>query len=257
MFSIHICMCLAQCRSLCTASHPGFPTFPYSIAWHASASHDATRPPPMPAAARRAPPSAAAARPLPTSRARAADARDLDRRRHRGAGRPRHRPACAWTCWPASWGSRAAASTGTSATARTCCAACCRPGASGPPSSSRARLESAQRRPARAAARRDLAAVPRPRGQRAARIELAIRAWARRDAMARQAVDEADAARIAYIAQVFSALGFCDRRGARARLPALRLRGGRIADARARARPRSARSAAAFVERLLQQPLGA
>lgn len=44
--------------------------------------------------------------------------------------------------------------------------------------------------------------------QRAARIELAIRAWARRDAMARQALDEADAARIAYIAQIFSALGF-------------------------------------------------
>jgi len=44
--------------------------------------------------------------------------------------------------------------------------------------------------------------------QRAARIELAIRAWARRDAMARQFVDEADGARIAYIAQVFSSLGF-------------------------------------------------
>jgi AcrR family transcriptional regulator len=43
---------------------------------------------------------------------------------------------------------------------------------------------------------------------RAARIELAIRAWARRDAMARHAVDEADASRIAYIAQVFSSLGF-------------------------------------------------
>lgn len=43
---------------------------------------------------------------------------------------------------------------------------------------------------------------------RAARIELAIRAWARRDAMARQAVDEADASRIGYIAQIFSALGF-------------------------------------------------
>lgn len=43
---------------------------------------------------------------------------------------------------------------------------------------------------------------------RAARIELAIRAWARRDAMARQAVDEADAARVGYIAQIFSALGF-------------------------------------------------
>ena len=44
--------------------------------------------------------------------------------------------------------------------------------------------------------------------QRAARIELAIRAWARRDAMARQFVDEADGSRIAYIAQLFSALGF-------------------------------------------------
>jgi AcrR family transcriptional regulator len=42
----------------------------------------------------------------------------------------------------------------------------------------------------------------------AARIELAIRDWARRDAMARTFVDEADAARVAYIAQVFSSLGF-------------------------------------------------
>ena len=44
--------------------------------------------------------------------------------------------------------------------------------------------------------------------ERAARIELAIRAWARRDPMARQAVDEADARRISYHAQCFSALGF-------------------------------------------------
>jgi AcrR family transcriptional regulator len=43
---------------------------------------------------------------------------------------------------------------------------------------------------------------------RASRIELAIRAWARRDAMARQAVDQADAARISYIAQIFSGLGY-------------------------------------------------
>lgn len=42
---------------------------------------------------------------------------------------------------------------------------------------------------------------------RAARIELAIRAWARRDEMARHAVDESDASRLAYIAQIFSALG--------------------------------------------------
>ncbi len=44
--------------------------------------------------------------------------------------------------------------------------------------------------------------------KRAARIELAIRAWARRDAMARQYVDESDASRVGYIAQIFSSLGF-------------------------------------------------
>lgn len=43
---------------------------------------------------------------------------------------------------------------------------------------------------------------------RAARIELAIRAWARTDATARVAVDEADANRLSYIAQLFSQLGF-------------------------------------------------
>ena len=43
---------------------------------------------------------------------------------------------------------------------------------------------------------------------RAARIELALRAWARRDQAARHAVDASDAARISYIAQLFSALGF-------------------------------------------------
>jgi hypothetical protein len=51
---------------------------------------------------------------------------------------------------------------------------------------------------------------------RAARIELAIRAWARRDDTARHAVDEADASRIGYIAQVFSSLG-CSIAEARAR----------------------------------------
>jgi AcrR family transcriptional regulator len=43
---------------------------------------------------------------------------------------------------------------------------------------------------------------------RAGRIELAIRAWARRDDMAAQIVREADESRLGYIAQVFSALGF-------------------------------------------------
>lgn len=44
--------------------------------------------------------------------------------------------------------------------------------------------------------------------RRAARIELAIRAWARHDDTARQALDDVDSRRIAYIAQCFSALGF-------------------------------------------------
>jgi AcrR family transcriptional regulator len=43
---------------------------------------------------------------------------------------------------------------------------------------------------------------------RASRIELSIRAWARRDDMARQVVDQADASRIGYIAQIFSGLGY-------------------------------------------------
>lgn len=70
------------------------------------------------------------------------------------------------------------------------------------------RLESASADPREQL--RDLMSLPfRGRAAvRAARIELAIRAWARRDEMARQAVDEADASRIGYHAQVFSALGF-------------------------------------------------
>lgn len=43
---------------------------------------------------------------------------------------------------------------------------------------------------------------------RAARIELAIRAWARRDPMAQAALDESDAARIGYHTSLFRALGF-------------------------------------------------
>ena len=57
---------------------------------------------------------------------------------------------------------------------------------------------------------RDVISLPH-RGRsaaRAARIELAIRAWARRDQMARAAVDEADQQRIAYHGQIFESLGF-------------------------------------------------
>jgi AcrR family transcriptional regulator len=57
---------------------------------------------------------------------------------------------------------------------------------------------------------RDLLSLPfRGRAAaRGARIELAIRAWARRDALARQFVDESDASRIAHASQIFSSLGF-------------------------------------------------
>jgi AcrR family transcriptional regulator len=51
---------------------------------------------------------------------------------------------------------------------------------------------------------------------RASAIELAIRAWARRDDLARHAVDSVDAQRLSYIAQCFSALNF-DLAEARAR----------------------------------------
>lgn len=57
---------------------------------------------------------------------------------------------------------------------------------------------------------RDVISLPH-RGRaaaRAARIELAIRAWARRDTMARAALDEADASRIEYHRNIFEALGF-------------------------------------------------
>jgi len=57
---------------------------------------------------------------------------------------------------------------------------------------------------------RDVISLPH-RGRaavQAARIELAIRAWARRDSMAREALDEADASRIDYHRQIFEALGF-------------------------------------------------
>jgi AcrR family transcriptional regulator len=89
---------------------------------------------------------------------------------------------------------------------------------------------------------------------RAARIELAIRAWARRDEMARQAVDDADASRIAYHAQVFVALGF---QPGEARMRAFVLYSYEVAESlmhrQGTAAERQARKA--FVEELMQQPL--
>ena len=104
---------------------------------------------------------------------------------------------------------------------------------------------------------RDLLSLPfRGRSAvRAARIELAIRAWARRDAMARAFVDEADSARVGYIAQVFSALGFgISEARARAQLlysyeVAASLLSPQGSEAQRQER-------ASFIQRLLLQPLG-
>lgn len=118
-----------------------------------------------------------------------------------------------------------------------------------------ARLERAHDEPR--AQLRDLLSLPF-RGVsavRAARIELAIRAWARRDAMARAFVDEADAARIGYSAQVFSALGFgIAEARARARLLYSYQLAASLLPAQGSKTQRQERDA--FIERLLLQPLG-
>jgi AcrR family transcriptional regulator len=80
-------------------------------------------------------------------------------------------------------------------------------------------------------------------------------AWARRDEMARQAVDEADAARIAYHTQVFGALGFAPEEAAQRGFvlysyevaESLLTRQGTAAQKQARS---------AFMLRLATQPLG-
>jgi AcrR family transcriptional regulator len=89
---------------------------------------------------------------------------------------------------------------------------------------------------------------------RAARIELAIRAWARRDAMARAAVDEADASRIAYHVHLFAALGFAT---AEARSRAFVLYGYEVAESllHRQGSEEQRRARALLVERLLLQPL--
>jgi AcrR family transcriptional regulator len=90
---------------------------------------------------------------------------------------------------------------------------------------------------------------------RAARIELAIRAWARRDDMARAAVDEADASRLAHHERVFAALGF---EAEEARLRAFILYSYEVAESllgrQGNAAQKQERSA--FMARLMVQPLG-
>ena len=117
-----------------------------------------------------------------------------------------------------------------------------------------ARLESAHSDPRQQL--RDVLSLPL-RGRsavRAARIELAIRAWARRDELARHAVDEADASRIGYIAQVFSSLGFAVAEArSRAFLLYAFVVGESLMANQGSAAQRLERSR--LVEQLLQQPL--
>jgi AcrR family transcriptional regulator len=90
---------------------------------------------------------------------------------------------------------------------------------------------------------------------RAARIELAIRAWARRDETARHAVDEADAARLGYHEAIFLALGF---KGGEARARAFVLYGYEVAESVLHRQGSMAQRDARrrFVEQLISQPLG-
>ncbi|MCA3241947.1 MAG: TetR/AcrR family transcriptional regulator [Rubrivivax sp.] len=90
---------------------------------------------------------------------------------------------------------------------------------------------------------------------RAARIELAIRAWARRDPMAQQALDEADSSRLGYHETLFRALGFAPDEAAHR---AFLLYGYEVAES---LMPRQGSAAARDARRrsvlqLVQQPLG-
>jgi AcrR family transcriptional regulator len=117
-----------------------------------------------------------------------------------------------------------------------------------------ARLETARSDPLEQL--RDVISLPfRGRAaQRAARIELAIRAWARRDPMAQAAVDASDASRLDYHASIFRALGFD---GDEARARAFMLYGYEISESLLVRQGSPADKAArrAFMERLAQRVL--
>jgi len=89
---------------------------------------------------------------------------------------------------------------------------------------------------------------------RGARIELAIRAWARRDEMARKTVDEADASRIAYHEEIFATLGF---EAGESRSRAFLLYSYEVAESllHRQGTPAQREERRGFVERLLQQAL--
>ena len=103
---------------------------------------------------------------------------------------------------------------------------------------------------------RDVISLPH-RGRaaaRAARIELAIRAWARRDRMAREAVDEADRQRIDYHRRIFEGLGFGP---AEAALRGYVMYAYEVAESvlHRQGEPHDPRQRGAFLERLITGPL--
>lgn len=102
----------------------------------------------------------------------------------------------------------------------------------------------------------ELALLP-VRGEKAQRggaIELAIRAWARRDPMARAVVDEVDRVRLDYITQCFVELGCADGEARhRAFLMYAYMQSESIFRGLGSAEEQAARRA--FVEQLLAQPL--
>ncbi len=91
--------------------------------------------------------------------------------------------------------------------------------------------------------------------QKAARIELAIRAWARRDPMAQAALDASDASRLDYHASIFRALGFD---GDEARSRAFMLYSYEVSESLLTRQGSPADKAArrAFMERVAQQKVG-
>ncbi|MDD2610390.1 MAG: TetR/AcrR family transcriptional regulator [Giesbergeria sp.] len=89
--------------------------------------------------------------------------------------------------------------------------------------------------------------------QNSASIELAIRAWARRDALARQAVETIDSYRLAYVAQCFGDLGFSTEE---AKMRAFVVYGYMVSEALLRQQGSESERLArrAFVERIVLAP---
>ena len=89
--------------------------------------------------------------------------------------------------------------------------------------------------------------------QNSASIELAIRAWARRDALARQAVETINSYRLAYVAQCFGELGFSTEE---AKMRAFVVYGYMVSEALLRQQGSESERLArrAFVERIVLAP---